>query len=61
MKQGMQKAVLTFTYMQPELCSTTTPADCVAPLGACAQQHYLRACKGLWGKQSFDEAPCEVG
>ena len=29
--------MLTFTYMQPELCSTTTPADCVAPLGACTQ------------------------
>ena len=28
--------VFTFTYMQPALCSTTTPADCVAPLGACS-------------------------
>ncbi len=28
---------LTLTYRHPELCSTTTPADCVAPLGACTQ------------------------
>ncbi len=32
---------LTFTYKQLELCSTTTPADCVAPLGACTQQLHL--------------------
>ena len=41
----------TFTYRQPELCSTTTPADCVAPLGACIRD--AQAYEQSFGRHSL--------